>query len=126
MTPIRLFRVPHKAGLLAIAIPLGLMVLAFALFAQRFRCERRTDTRAGVHHLEEALSRYGADHPGQCPWSVRVLVDGHYLQRVPKDGWGTPLAFTCTSPFSTETPRIVSAGPDRRLGTQDDIYSDLE
>jgi hypothetical protein len=57
---------------------------------------------------------------------MKVLVDRGYLARPARDDWGTPIAFTCTSPWSPERALIVSAGPDRTFGTRDDIRSDRD
>jgi hypothetical protein len=57
---------------------------------------------------------------------MSVLVERGYLTRPVTDGWGTSLAFTCTSPWSPERALIVSAGPDRKFGTPDDLRSDRE
>ena len=85
-----------------------------------------THARLTMHHLQEALFHYGVDHADQCPRSMRVLVDDHYLDRPLTDDWGTALAFTCPSPSSTEDVLVVSAGPDRTFGTTDDVRSDRE
>lgn len=57
---------------------------------------------------------------------MRVLVGYGYLGRPLTDDWGTALAFSCTSPFSTDNALVVSAGPDRTFGTPDDVRSDRD
>jgi hypothetical protein len=121
MVPIRPIRLPYVLALIAIGLALAVAV------APREPCFcGRARTPSKMHVVKEVLLHYGVDHPEQCPWSMRVLVDQRYLTRPVTDDWGTTIAFTCTSPFSTEHPLIVSAGPDRKFGTPDDLRSDLE
>lgn len=83
-----------------------------------------THTQWRIHDFKEVLVHYGVDHADQCPRSMSVLVAHGYLGRPLTDYWGTALAFTCTSPYSTDDSLVVSAGPDRKFGTRDDIRSD--
>jgi hypothetical protein len=99
---------------------------AYVGIATRRRMVMHTHARLMMHHLQEALFHYGVDHADQCPQSMRVLIDDHYLDRPLTDDWGTALAFTCPSPSSTEDVLVVSAGPDRTFGTTDDVRSDRE
>jgi hypothetical protein len=39
------------------------------------------------------------------------------------DPWNTPIVLTCVDQPETQTVGLRSAGPDRALGTQDDIVS---
>jgi hypothetical protein len=128
MSPIRPTRVPYVLALLAVGLALAVAPWGRsdeAAVECRGLVSARTHTRFKMRNVEEALVNYGFDHPEQCPWSMSVLVDQRYLARPAKDAWGTTIAFTCTSPFTTAHPLVVSAGPDRKFGTLDDIRDDL-
>lgn len=45
--------------------------------------------------------------------------DGTYVNRVPRDPWGSPFEYSC----SNDTVRLFSSGPDGIAGTTDDIAS---
>jgi hypothetical protein len=53
-----------------------------------------------------------------CP-TVQDLVDDKILDRQTntKDEWGNDFAIECDE----EGPTVVSAGPDKQMGTDDDI-----
>jgi hypothetical protein len=130
MVPIRPIRIPYLLALIAIGLAVAVAVAprepSDPPYVEGCRCfSGRARTPFKMHVVKEALLHYGVDHPAQCPWSMRVLVDQRYLRRPARDAWGTTIAFTCTSPFSTEHPLVVSAGPDRKFGTPDDIRNDF-
>jgi eukaryotic-like serine/threonine-protein kinase len=69
--------------------------------------------------IKDALTRFVAwsrDHPGSpCP---DALVLG-----APDDPWGRPPAITCTDQPGDQIAGAISAGPDSKPGTTDDIAS---
>jgi hypothetical protein len=109
---------------LAAVVVLQIAGAAYYGMATRRRMVMHAHALLAMRHLQEALVQYGADHTDQCPRSMSVLVEYGYLDRQVRDDWGTALAFTCTSPFSTDNPLVVSAGPDRRFDTPDDLRTD--
>src|SRR5262249_35298089 len=126
MAPIGPLRVPYLVALLALGL-----ALAVAPFPEpedrkpvvecRGCVPGPAHTRFRMRDVAEALEHYGIDHADQRPWSMSGLVDQRYRARPAKDAWGTPIAFTCTSPFAPGHALIVSAGPDRKFGTPDDL-----
>ena len=62
---------------------------------------------------------------GRFPAALSALVEndgapawhGPYLRTPPTDAWGTPLSFQAAE----NTYKITSAGPDKALGTGDDL-----
>lgn len=112
---------------LAIGVPVLLIgSAAYTGMATRYRMAKHTHARLRMRDLQEALVRYGAEHAEACPRSMDVLIAHGYLRRPLTDDWGTPLAFSCTRPFSSDSALAVSAGPDRTFGTADDIRSDRD
>lgn len=81
--------------------------------------ERRwaaTDLTALAVALETWRQEHG-DWPADCPGAAAAL-----LRPAPRsDPWGTPYACVREA-----TPRVVSAGPDRTLGTADDLAYRLD
>ncbi|HEX8111440.1 MAG TPA: protein kinase [Kofleriaceae bacterium] len=69
--------------------------------------------------LQAALARFVAwshDYPGApCPDAA--------LLGAPDDPWGHPLAITCTEQPGDQIAGAISAGPDGKRGTTDDIVS---
>jgi general secretion pathway protein G len=59
---------------------------------------------------------------GECP-SMDELIAGHYVRSEPRDPWGTPVAVRCPGERDPDGVDVVSYGPDRREGTDDDIRS---
>lgn len=49
----------------------------------------------------------------------RMFPDGGYIKRLPKDPWG--IEYQLASPGEMGKIDIFSAGPDRSVGTEDDI-----
>ncbi|HXU74712.1 MAG TPA: hypothetical protein VN947_35695 [Polyangia bacterium] len=117
-------RLPYRPALIAMTIPLAFGALLYVPVTHQLRLEAIVNTAHTMHGVAHALARYGSEHEAQCPRSMKVLVNRGYLAHPAKDDWGTPIAFTCTSPFAADHALVVSAGPDRKLGTRDDIRTD--
>lgn len=91
-------------------------------------------TRGSIAGIEQAIQMYQLDHQGTFPGSregLDALVSkvnprdkrwrGPYLQKLPVDAWGTPFAYAAPGKRNSAGFDIVSAGPDRQLGTEDDF-----
>jgi general secretion pathway protein G len=54
------------------------------------------------------------------------LVEWHgpYLERIVADRWGTPFRYACPAVASTRRFDLISAGPDRAFGTDDDLVAE--
>lgn len=90
-------------------------------------------TRGSIAGVQQAIRMYQLDHRGQVPSSrdgLRGLVQktnssdrhwrGPYIEQLPEDAWGTELNYV-TPGKKNSLYDIVSAGPDRVLGTEDDL-----
>lgn len=68
--------------------------------------------------MTAALRRYAQENSGFPAGDVAKALEPKYLAPAPKaDPWGTPYAFD----LDARTPKVTSAGPDRTLGTADDL-----
>lgn len=72
--------------------------------------------------VSEAFARWAKDHQGKpCPSlaNLGTLLDFDDA----RDGWGTPFGLTCDAQPSGHRIGILSAGPDRRFDSDDDVSS---
>jgi len=80
------------------------------------------DPRNHIWEIEKAIQIYSMQHNGKLPESIEDLVTGtaDHPGLLKKgnliDNWGTPYGYLKTGKHF----RISSAGPDRKMGTQDD------
>jgi hypothetical protein len=89
-------------------------------------CDRNLEAnpaRTQISALEKAIQIYSMQHNGKFPNSIEELVTGtaDHPGLLKKDNivdnWGTPYGYSRIG----KKIRISSAGPDRKMGTQDDI-----
>ncbi|NOQ82502.1 MAG: hypothetical protein GQ551_00735 [Myxococcales bacterium] len=105
-------------GLAAMVI----LVMGFTRYA-RHRVQVR-DTRVAIAQVKQAIDRFQAD-VGRCPGSNAELLhpplsQKHYLDTMPKDGWGRSLSIRCPGYFEEEA-EVISAGPSGSLLKDDNI-----
>lgn len=86
-----------------------------------------------VHSVEEAAEHYAADHDGEFPASLDLLMaspggndpkwKGPYLKggKTPNDPWSNPIQYTYPGSHNSDLPDIWSMGPDKQSGTADDV-----
>jgi general secretion pathway protein G len=101
---------------------LGALAVGFTRYA-RHRIQVR-DTRVAVARVKQAIDQFRAD-VGRCPSSVTELLhpplpQKHYLDSMPKDGWGQSLTIRCPGYFEDEAD-VISAGPSGSLSKDDNI-----
>jgi type II secretory pathway pseudopilin PulG len=80
---------------------------------------RVRQTQSDVVVIQQAASVYMIQHSEECPTSIEELNLSSSARQI--DAWGTPFTIECDP--STD-PRVISSGPDRRVGTDDDISSE--
>ena len=108
-----------RIGLAALAVVvLGAACNIFGAGGQG-RIER---TRTDLLVIEGAATLYVVRNGGRCPSSVADLVEDGQLSGSARtaDAWGTDFSVECEPPSD---PVVVSAGPDRTIGTEDDLRS---
>ena len=101
---------------------LVVLTVGFARYA-RHRVRVR-DTQVAIAQVKQAIDRFRAD-VGRCPNSDTELLhpplsQKHYLDSIPKDGWGRPLSIRCPGYFEEEA-EVISAGPSGSLAKDDNI-----
>ena len=73
--------------------------------------------RLRVSDIDQALAAYVVEHR-RCPSTRDDLVTDGFIKPVTfVDPWGTSIAYWC----SEDRSMVVSAGPDKQFGTDDDI-----
>jgi general secretion pathway protein G len=93
----------------------GVAVVAVPKYQESQKNQAKIDART-IHPVAE---KYRVDHPGEpCP-TVELLRDKKELSAASKitDPWDTPYKIVCND----DDTYIMSAGPDKREGTPDDI-----
>jgi len=108
-------------ALVGIAL-LVVLAIGFARYA-RYRVRVR-DTQVAIAQVKQAIDRFRAD-VGRCPRSDTELLhpplsQKHYLDSIPRDGWGRPLSIDCPGYFEEEA-EVISAGPSGSLLKDDNI-----
>ena len=85
-----------------------------------------TDINGGI---KSAIEQYKADN-GFYPKSLQELVQksvgstnwhGPYLDNLPIDPWGNQYVYEYPGTHNTDSYDLFSAGPDSRVGTEDDL-----
>ena len=106
--------------LIVLAI-IGLIAGVTALALTKFLPEARVKTtRESGRAVRSAATLYRMEHNGEeCP-GVPLLKSAQLIDDAAKtsDAWDTPFAVECDERGGIT---VKSAGPDRRLGTTDDI-----
>ena len=84
---------------------------------------RVEQTRTDLRVIQQATTIYMAQNRDRCPSSVGDLVQDGQLSRSARttDAWGSEFSIVCEA---GSEPVIVSPGPDRQEGSQDDIRTD--
>ena len=81
--------------------------------------EASTDTaKKDVVLIDQAAQLYRMQHRGACPPDLEALAKATKAKLQLDDPWGTDYDLSC--PDSTRS-LVRSAGPDKKLGTADDI-----
>lgn len=119
---------------LAILVILGSLVSVSYVTIQRN--SKISSTRTQINFLRTALDVYQAD-VGYYPSDLSALRQpptdltnpkkwkGPYIDKeIPNDPWDNPYQYELTTDeFGRQQPVLVSYGPDRQQGTEDDISS---
>ena len=84
---------------------------------------RRQATRTSITAIEQAVQIFAMRHNGKLPDALDELTQGTddapglLKEGALNDSWGTPFTYTRTG----KRFKIVSAGADGEVGTEDDI-----
>jgi prepilin-type N-terminal cleavage/methylation domain-containing protein len=110
--------------LIEVLVVLGIValisgVIAVAVIGHLERARIQT-SRESARVIRGAVTSYRLDHGGdECP-SVDVLVAAQHIDRASKtiDAWDKAFVIECDERGDAT---VVSGGPDKRVGTPDDI-----
>ncbi len=80
-------------------------------------------TRTMIVHVLQGVTSWGLNNREYCPRSLGQLWRKGFITVRPVDLWDEPLVFKCPGLRNSEGADIVSKGPDKELGTDDDINS---
>lgn len=106
---------------------LGFLVVSLLLvgFARYVRHQVRVrNTEVAIAQVKQAIDRFRTD-VGRCPRSEAELLQPplthkHYLDAMPRDGWGQSLSIRCPGFFEDDAD-VISAGPSGSLLEDDNI-----
>lgn len=125
----RLIRTNRKSGftlveLLMVVCILGILYAGARLvFNGQDQEARKTTTRGSIETIEQAVQIFSMRHNGKFPDTLEELTQGTddapglLKEGSLNDSWGTPFSYTKQG----KKFKIVSAGPDLELGTDDDL-----
>lgn len=129
-TKYQVLRTNKGMTLVEIMVVISIIGLVMAMVTvnvmKRFEKAKEQTTKTQIRAIEQALEQYYLDN-GNYPsgdQGLRALAEGEYLKggKVPKDPWKREFVFVV--PGSEGNPyEIISAGPDKQEGTEDDIKS---
>lgn len=108
-------------GLLGMVL-LAALSIGFSRYARHLI--RVRDTQVAIAQVKQALDRFRTDM-GRCPSSDTEILhpplpQKHYLDSMPRDGWGRPLSIRCPGFFGEEAD-VISAGPSGSFLKDDNI-----
>jgi general secretion pathway protein G len=111
-------------------------IVLYAIFTPRIGRNVQARTTAAYADInggiKSALGQFKLD-TGSYPKGSNGLVElvqqasgtthwhGPYLDRIPIDPWGNKYFYECPGRHNTNAYDLFSAGPDGRIGTEDDI-----
>ena len=113
--------------LLEIMIVLAIIgvVMGFLIGPAIFSKKKTADTRiAGIMVMDYANNAYGAwmlDGGKGCPTLEQLAKFSN--DKKSEDPWGTQLKVDCGGSVPAGQILVVSAGPDKKFGTDDDVKS---
>jgi general secretion pathway protein G len=115
--------------LLVITIIGILAALVVPKMVGRSEQARQAAAHADISSIKTALDAFEVDN-GYYPKSLQDLVQqpsnarnwhGPYLENLPQDPWGSPYVYTYPGRHNANSYDLMSAGPDGKAGTDDDI-----
>lgn len=96
------------AGAAAIAIP------------GQLKRARINTVKADLNLFKSQINTYMGEHQGSAPASLTLLIGDYLDENDFVDPWGTPVYYKPT-PGTARPFLLISAGPDKQLGTEDDL-----
>jgi hypothetical protein len=118
-------KAPNVLFVLTLSIAGGLLTI---WIATPRRDVRRADSdqanvRVVMQNVTLAIDHYRRDNGQACPPDLQTLVSRNYMIKVPVDPWGNPFSLICPADHYPFIADLISAGPDGKRDTADDIRS---
>ena len=103
---------------------LGLVMgtIGFAVNNQRKKGQLQT-AKIAANQIAQACIQYMLENSNNCPTSMQDLVTNKNLPKPQKDPWGTEFTIKCPGSQDSDGAEVISAGPDRQAGSEDDVKS---
>lgn len=130
----------HRRGftlievLLVLAILGVIMSLVVPRLLGRQKHANEDATYISIYGVEQALKLYSMDHGGAYPSTsegLNALLQpgrsddrrwrGPYVEKIPRDAWGNPIAYEYPGRRNQDGADLYSPGPDGVEGTDDDL-----
>jgi general secretion pathway protein G len=107
--------------ILVVLAIIGLIMggVALVAFDALVRAKYKT-TAKDIGSWSQSIEMYRL-HRGDCPKTVQDILAAGIIRGTSKDPWGSDYVFTC--PGTHGQIDISSPGPDKEIGTPDDINS---
>lgn len=128
----RLQRRPHGFTLIELLLVLTILAILAAVVVPKFagvgETSRIKATKAQISSFATSLDMFEVDN-GHYPKHLEDLSvkprDAsnwrQYMEKVPMDQWGNPYVYAVPGKHRPGSYDLSSAGPDGRIGTEDDI-----
>lgn len=108
--------------IMVVVMIIGLIVgsVGFVAF-NKFKKAQVKNAQAIVKTVEGAIEMYMMDHNGECPKDLSELRSQRILTKEPKDPWNEMIVFRCPGEKNSDGADVLSKGPDKKEGTEDDL-----
>ncbi|HRI06344.1 MAG TPA: type II secretion system protein GspG [Nannocystaceae bacterium] len=108
--------------ILVVLAIIGLIVggIAVSTFGQFSDAKVKT-ARNEVMQIQQYCEMYMLQKNGKCPKDVQELKASGIIKKATKDPWGEDYVITC--PGEHGSVDVVSMGPDKKPGGEDDVTS---
>ncbi len=116
------------AASLSLILLMGICVAEKPTFRELFKDikeARQKQAKYDMMAYQSALALYKINHnryPNQEE-GLQALVSPNMLKQLVKDPWKQDYIYRFPGSVEADEPEIISAGPDGKLGTDDDISS---
>jgi general secretion pathway protein G len=88
---------------------------------QKYKRGQGDIARMQIRDLSGNVQHYMISRGG-CP-SMQELVAHRFVPEEPRDPWGTAIVIRCPGQHDPDGADVLSYGPDKTEGTEDDIQS---
>jgi len=108
--------------LTAVLVILGLLttIAAVAVPAQIEKARIKT-TKTSMNTIKSQIESYRAENAGEAPATLDALIGSFMEDGAQYDAWDRAFYYLPT-PGGEHNFELRSGGPDKKMGTEDDIY----